>query len=1295
MKFSRFDFQQILRLTFFTLALLTVHPDSSLAQNSPRKIVLGVDGLSHEAFLQAQRQGLFREFTNVGAHVAPFPSMTDISWATMTHSAELFGSAGRIKNVEATFFDESSQSVQGDPRDYYQRLAAPKYYLGAFQALFNPYVEALVYFPTEEVPKMEIRTVIDDLLKASPKPSLTGYIGSVDSTAHTQINRLYPVLKVLDSEIKRMLEAFRERKEDVEIILVSDHGNVGAFPEGGPEKELRGIEISKVIEEAGFDFSASLKNKNDIAMPLLALGSWGPVYFKDRTNRPRLIQELKKQAWMDLAIVRQLNNARETRIEITSAEGEALIQFNKANQTYSYWPQSGNPLKIPGSAQSRPGQIRTFSADQLGELSKGSPYPDAIFRLNEAASDVNFDFPDLIVTLKDGFFIQNALGGFTKMYRTHGSLSRASSLGLVASTKTAVPEEMRTKDIFPYFKINPRDLFGETLRRHDLKDSEALNEVVKSARLGVETKAKDLSESRIFRHLARFISDTRSYFVVSEIKQFMAAFKTNPTAEPSAGGFSPLNFDISKFDSAKTLTPEDIGSMTDAVLTAGSVEKLVQDPRFTQIKEKVSQLHEQKSEGPSSSEAYSRVANYFLPGKRSAMKIYQIPALLQNSLILQEKSYLPETRNLQAAANWLSQKSVAVSNFKALNEVASGQQVSLAQTLFAEVRKESLMEDKIYPTPLTKLYNEKLENVTVVYVPGIYNGIFDQEIFSLGLASLRDDLGLRVIQPPVESACASDYNGEIILRYIYQDYVDRVQRGHKAPRYLFISYSKGAVDTLHFFLRYPSFVSSHVLGMVSVAAPLHGSSILNKSSLPFSLVSALSEGQTPSICQTEKPATKSILPSSMDSFWRKNERSLIGLTRYFSVTFESSPEESHLFMKATKMIAQFDEDNDGVVTVSSSKFPEKLKAVDLGTVHADHLAGILSSNFNQKAFMKALVQTAAQLQVNDPAQNFRWNASIIQQAAANGPYFWSQPSLKNIPAANSFDLNRQLLPPIQDPADTYEVQQKLPDSQLKYDPYNVLDLQKLAPILEKSAVSPASNSFYPNGIQIDFHHQHMVHFRMDHQFNYESRSPVGLDDNKKFGFAAAEVNGEKDWLMMRSEGNSIRLTTLAYRFSPLDFPSMDLRLLVTKDVVGADSIKGKSGKDDSPFQLWLTLREGRANGDRSRLDANQEKVILFGYYWGSPVEGETRQAGAIFENYYSNKNIVVTTLPEAKQLLLNSSDMLGKPQTYHRSLAEDLRAAFPGRRIENMEVIGITFQHDSNDTGTSSEAYFKSLRFSK
>lgn len=1280
------------------------------AKAAPRKIFIAVDGMSFDAFREAQRQGLFAAFKNVGHHVAPFPTMTDMSWSIMTHSAEHFGAAGRIKNVEATYFDESSQSIQGDPRDYYQRLAFPKYYLGAFDVVFNPYVEALVYFPTEEVPKMEIKSVIDDLLAAKPKPVLTAYVGSVDSTAHTQLNRLFPVMRVLDSELKRLQAGFRERGEEVEIILMSDHGNIGRFKEGGPEQELVGIEISKTIERAGLKFVQQLKDTKDVAMPLLALGTWGPVYFKDRKNRAGFVNELKKESWFDLAIAMNKNNAKETLMSVASSTGEARLRYDKEKDLYFYTPVAGNPLQIPAAFHSSAAVSRPISPDQVQALSEGTPYPDAIYRLIESASERNFDFPDLIVTLKDGFFIQNALGGFTKMYRTHGSLTAASSAGVLATTTTAIPAAMRTKDLFGHFGVNTRDLFGEELRLHEASGRAALDEVWKNAQRGVETKARDLSQPRIFRHMSRFISDTRPYFLVSEITDFMKAFKTDPLKDPSGMGLTPMNFDMSKFDIPSMISNDDIGAITDAVLTGGSVEGVLQDPRVEKVKERISFLRDVKTanlksaaEGGGQDGLLGSISSYFLPSKRSVMKMYQIPYLLQNSLVLQEKQFLPEVRDLRFAANWTrGGREAQIKSFKAMNAKSENvqgansqkpEEVTVAQKLFQEIRKEIDLEHRVYPTPMAKIYNTKPDDITVVYVPGIYNSIFDKEIFSLGLSALRDDYGLRVLQPPVESTCNSDVNGSIILNYLYQDLSDRVQRGHKAPRYLFISYSKGAVDTLDFFTKYPGFVSTYVMGMASVAAPLHGSSILNKSSLPFSVVSALSEGQAPEICKTEKSAEKSISPAAMDSFWRKNERMLTGLTRYFSLTFESSPEDSHVFMKATKMIAQFDEDNDGVVTVSSSKFPPRLQALDLGTVHADHLAGILSSNFNQKVFMKAIVQTMAELDIKNTNQNFAWNSKAIIDVASAGRSWWQGNAKPDIPYSNSWDLNRLMLPPVNDPASSYETQTKLPSSQLRYDPYNIIDIQKMPDVLAATPVSPATRQNMPNGIVMDYHHKNMVHFRMDHQFNYESRSPLGLDDNKEFGFVGAEFNGEPNWLFMRSVNNSIRMTTMAYRFSPADFPNVDLKLAVTKDVVGADSIKGKTGKDDSPFQVWFTIRDGKANGDRTLVDAKNDKVILFGYYWGSPVPGEVRPAGTIYENWYSNKNVVIVTLPEAKQLLLNNPDMLGKAQDYKRNLVEDLRRAFPNRRVEDMEIVAITLQHDSNDTGTSSEAYFKSLSF--
>lgn len=1292
---------------------------ASAQQNQVQTILIGVDGLSYFAFKAAQQQGLFKDFANFGAHVAPFPSMTDLSWATITHTADIFGPAGRIKSVEATYFDESSQSIQGDPRDYYRRLAAPKYYMGAFEHFFNPYVEALMYFPTEEVPKLEIKTVVDELIAAKPKAVLTGYVGAIDSTAHTQKNRLFPVMRVLDAELKRLLKAYKDKGQDIEVVLVSDHGNIGRFQEGQPEQELLGVDIAPVISRAGLNNVQQLKEANDVAVPLMALGTWAPVYVKERKKIQPLIAEFKKEQWFDMAVYINRNSPAETLMTVVGSSGEAKVQYVKKTGLYYYYPVTGNPLHIATEFQSTEAKPRALTANEILKATAMSKYPDSIYRLIESASERNFDYPDFILTLKDGYFIKSALGGFTKMYRTHGSLTASSSYGLMASNKRKIPGQIRSKDILPALGIKPSDLFGATAEAHNKDPKVAFKEINLNQRRGVETKAKDLSQKRIFQHLTRFVSDTRPFFVVGEIKSFMDAFKFDPFqgASPTTS-MSPMNFDISKFDVTTMISPEDIGAVTDAVLTSGSVEKLMEDPRIEKLKEKVGGLQDAKTANLDLKNVsleddglLGQFTRFVLPAKRAVMKLYQLPYLLEKSIVVQEKPFLSENRDINFASDWLNRKANLKQNNKDLNRVSKATVLSPAQALLRETIKEADLEERIYPTPLTKVYNSKLSDVTLVYVPGIYNSIFDKEIFSLGLNAVADDLGLRVITPPVESTCASDINADIIMNYIRNDYRARLQRGHQAPKYIFLGYSKGAVDTLHAFTKNPSFVSTYVQAFVSIAAPLHGSSILNTTDVPFALVSALSENQGPEVCKKEKSASKSITPTAMDSFWRKNERGLIGLTRYFSVTFESDPEDSHIFMKATKIIGQFDENNDGVVTVSSSKFPSRLKAVDLGTMKADHLAGILASRFNQKAFLKGLVTTLAELDVSDEKNNLDWNSRIILDVANEhylrdrAYYSVKQPHIAKvtqlgqerlfdyIPYGNSFELNRQVLPPINDPADNYEVKTKLPSSQLRYDPYAVLDVAKLADVMGDIRVSPATRQNMPTGIHIDYNHTNMVHFRMDHQFNYESRTPGGMDDNKETGYATEEFNGEQGWAAMRSKNNSIRLTTLAYRFSPAEFQTMDLKLAVTKGVKGADPVKGKTGKDDSAFQVWFTLRDGKSNGDRTLVDPKNDKVILFGYYWGDAVNGENRIPGTIFENWYSNKNIVVATLPEAKQLLLNDQSMLGTAQQFRRNLLEDIRKAFPGRNADDMEVVAITIQHDSNDSEDSSEAFFKHLKF--
>ncbi len=274
----------------------------------------------------------------------------------------------------------------------------------------------------------------------------------------------------------------------------------------------------------------------------------------------------------------------------------------------------------------------------------------------------------------------------------------------------------------------------------------------------------------------------------------------------------------------------------------------------------------------------------------------------------------------------------------------------------------------------------------------------------------------------------------------------------------------------------------------------------------------------------------------------------------------------------------------------------------------------------------------------------------------------------------------------------------LPRNTLSY--YNDfrISLRKLAVYMDGKEIDPITPETHPSGISIIFDHKRLIDFRREYQFNYEDSTPVAADDNDSNGWNPTLVKNRetgKEELMAKlsSRGTSSRLTSYSMRFKPADFPKMSLDLQVNNDVKGADVLFGGSGKDDSAFQVWFTLRELAPGQDRSRFSEDGNPKI-FGHYWGDQISGVSLRSGEVYENYYSKKNYLVAVLPEAKQLLLEyGSENLGKRKLYKRNLLVDLKAAYPNMDTDNIEIIGITFQHDSNDTEGDSEALFKSLKF--
>lgn len=1368
-----------------------------------KTIFIGVDGFSRENFEYARKSlGLFKMFNQVGSHVAPFPSISDYSWNIIMHSRDVHGPRGAIAHYEGNYYDYRHNQLMGDSREYFRRIGSNDlYFNGFFDNYLNPYVEALLYFPTNELPKMELKQLEESIIESGDKPIVMSMIASVDALSHTRADSMN-FLTDLDGFLKRVKDYYDQKGIEVEIILVSDHGQTSRTKPGEELLPLLPVNLSGPLSRAGLKESTHLMIDSDVVIPVMALGNYVSVSFKNLDKRKVFVDELKKEEWFEQAFYVEKAmeyNPDKMTINISDKKGDAslIIENFPADPRYKYIPHSGNPLDIPENAQNT-----TLYDARAKEITMNTRFPDSFFRLAQMAKQDEAEMPDLIFTTSDAYRVSGQFDKMTSMFQTHGSLSKRSSLGIVATTNSnrKLPKEIRTKDILGVLDINPQNISKTKNKSFDSNPIQTFKSVSDAAYKGIETGAGTFNNERIFGIINNAVNYSRYVFdmptigsVADTFRPIMEKFSKTTPDDTSIGD---LNLNLENVETDKVIGTKDFALITDLILKYGDADKIQKDQRFIELKTRLTSTYEsvkKRKEGPGSSETINSLADvagrmspYSRAGKRITMKGYSSMFLLEKALTLPEFPYMDDKRDLNFWKSWREKRSYIIAKPEALKK-----EPTTIPKLFNEIFQEQKYAEDIAPVTMPLLYNRASEapkDVTIVYVPGIYNSIFDNEIFQIGLDSLANNLGARVIEAPVLSACSSEYNADIIINTLKKDMQYRTERNLSPQKYFFLGYSKGGVDTLHAFAKAdPDFIQKNVQGLLTIASPLAGSSILNRTDLPITLLELLSQENIPEVCKNEEKAASSITPNAAQMFMQKNAAKLIGLTRYYSISFKSNIKDSHLFMKATKNIAGFTEENDGVVTLSSSKFPDTFNAIDLGNVEGDHLSGIVASKFPQGAFMQSLYLTLLELDAfntkgNSTFNNFiryispmftgayheekvgeligdkdKMNKTIdsaksisasarkelakeleetIKDAVKGTPYdvsdfavnidkegkveivfakatedkrylmFWKnkekiqvtdadqviklllsrlQKSGKNLLAAN-VELWRTY--PVSDRAPLV-----LPSNELSYNEDFRINLRELDKFIKGKTINPILPAKYPKGISILYDHRRVVDFRKEYQFNYESTAPLTPDESETSGWLTILDANKHLKAKLTSTNSSIRMTSYSMRFKPQDFKQIHMDLQVDRSVPAANVLFGGSGKDDSAFQIWFSLRELKSDTDRTKLDT-AEKMRLFGYYFGDQVSGTVIKNDQVYENYYSKKNFIVAVLPEAKQIPFGvAPDDLKKPLNLTKNFYEDLRRAFPDINPDQLEVVGITLQHDSNDTKSSSEAYFKEIDF--
>ncbi|MEQ1692709.1 MAG: hypothetical protein ABMA00_15570, partial [Gemmatimonas sp.] len=431
---------------------------------SRRQLFLAVDGVGWEAFTHARSLGLFKRFRHAGRMIAPYPTMSHPSWTEIIGTKRAYGERGRLSTVEARWFDLDAMRVFDDPRQVIARQASPYNYMRAFDTFFDPLIEPLMYFPGRRLFDREIEETERAILEGFTGPRYNAYVSGTDAMAHTHKGDLYAFLTDLDAMIERVVGTLDARGDSVDVWMVSDHGNVGAFVEGSAESYLTPVSMNAAIGRAGMvrRDTGTVRDSNEVAVVTIALASMVNVYFPDLSRRRRFANEVLKERGVSVVTWMEVSDT-ERRIIVRSAnDDEAAVQWRRANggaeYEYAYLVRAGNPLALPDSLHSREGSLRWIADSVARRVSMDGPWPDALRRLVESAEKQVENAPDLIVNLADGYAHDGDFGRVVRMVRTHGSLSARATFGIVASTATPLPLDVRADEVTTYMRVTPRQL---------------------------------------------------------------------------------------------------------------------------------------------------------------------------------------------------------------------------------------------------------------------------------------------------------------------------------------------------------------------------------------------------------------------------------------------------------------------------------------------------------------------------------------------------------------------------------------------------------------------------------------------------------------------------------------------------------------------------------------------------------------------------------------------------------------------------------------------------------------------
>jgi hypothetical protein len=395
-------------------------------------LVLALDGIPLRVVLEAQGRGAFSSWTPARPLIAPFPSLTNVSFTAMFHVLDVAPARG----YEFLYFDRLCNRHSGVKIVSYGRHRFAwrnKFHSAKPSAL----VQLLLYTVPSIGSRMELSGVESALFGSNRRL----FLACIGSTNAMQVldgdEQTLRFLARLTEWITRVQQRHqRERGGPLRIVLLSDHGN--------SDTKIRRIKgIPQHLREAGLRVVRRLRRNDDVVAPTFGLVGYGALYVK-----PDRAQVAARAVVTHPAVSLAAWRCAPGEIRVTSAKGEARVRWREVEEgrEFAYETDGADPLCL---AESRAHLESVNKIDPAGfagdrdwfNASLTSPYPDALHRLVDSLSGRHvINRADVIFSLEPGFcwgvtwarWIFWLCGG--RLAGTHGGLDSVSSTGFFMAT---------------------------------------------------------------------------------------------------------------------------------------------------------------------------------------------------------------------------------------------------------------------------------------------------------------------------------------------------------------------------------------------------------------------------------------------------------------------------------------------------------------------------------------------------------------------------------------------------------------------------------------------------------------------------------------------------------------------------------------------------------------------------------------------------------------------------------------------------------------------------------------------